>query len=289
MGGIGLRHFGKPRAERLGRSYSRRSRRHRASPPDGPPGRRQRPQGRRRAQCGRRSALRRGFPARTLRAKIKSLRMVRTCRAISACSAGRKSAAALVEIALDRRPCGRPPEYRAMTASADGRCGRARAPCRARQPSRPPCAECGRSPRRMPRTARAAREPAPRPGPAGAAMTEARRAVASRQHPPRVTRRSTISAAPCDSARLFRRPAPSSTRNGRSGSTHEIVPAACRPPAFAVGAADDQPVGGAGHGDVKEPAVFVLGFSQRRARARPRPARRRRPCVPPRSSRRRQA
>ena len=44
----------------------------------------------------------------------------------------------------------------------------------------------------------------------------------------------------------------------------EIVPTARRPPAFAVSAANDQPVGGARHGDIEKPPVFVFRFGQRR-------------------------
>ena len=44
---------------------------------------------------------------------------------------------------------------------------------------------------------------------------------------------------------------------------NQIVPAAFRPLGPPVGAADDQPVGGARHGDVEQAAVFVLGFALR--------------------------
>ena len=45
--------------------------------------------------------------------------------------------------------------------------------------------------------------------------------------------------------------------------THQIVPAAWRPPVDAICTTHDQPVRGAGHGDVKEPAVFVLRLGKR--------------------------
>ena len=45
---------------------------------------------------------------------------------------------------------------------------------------------------------------------------------------------------------------------------YQIVPAAVRSFSFAVSAADDQPVLGARHGDVKEPAIFVARLIERR-------------------------
>src|SRR5262249_11379607 len=44
---------------------------------------------------------------------------------------------------------------------------------------------------------------------------------------------------------------------------HQVPPAALRPRALTLGAADDEPVDGTRHGDVEQAPVFVLGLAAR--------------------------
>ena len=73
----------------------------------------------------------------------------------------------------------------------------------------------------------------------------------------------------CASARPSPSPssAGSSTDAGAKRAGDEVVPAALRLAALALGAAHDQPVDRARHRDIEQPAVLVLGLAARRSRA----------------------
>ena len=200
----------------------------------------------------------------------------------------RKSAAAPLEIPFGGILAAAPAECRAAIASADARCGRAASALRrsaaeaaagaATRPISSSNAEDGDS------GAGARRFGGSRLKAATAVFRVGRRSplrpAAARLRPP-------AAASACDSARTFPRrhlPRPATAQAARRQDRTSSF-AARRVEAF--GAANDQPVGGPRHGDVEQPAVFVLGFGIRAPRAAATTWRRRRPCGPPRSSHRR--
>ena len=187
-------------------------------------------------------------------------------------------------------PCGPLREYPAATASADARCGRGPAPCAVQPATR----GCARRLRRKSSSNAADGETGTECS--AVAATAAAAATAEIRTPDHLCRHAVAggAAAVAVGGSLWKRQtfSPSSTssiRNGRSGSTTRSYQQPFGRCAFAVGATDDQAVGGARHRHIEKPAIFVFRLRQRRLRAPRRPAPRRRPCGRPRPRRRRQA